>query len=57
MSRFGAPIAVVLALVLAVPGLLVVASWQQQNTSCPTTSTGTGADTRCRCLLVLPARS
>ena len=45
MSRFGAPIAVVLALVLGVPGLLVVASWQQQNTSCATTSTATGADT------------
>jgi hypothetical protein len=44
VSRFGAPIAVVLALVLAVPGLLVVASWQQQNTSCQTTSTGMGAD-------------
>ena len=45
VSRFGASIAVVLALVLAVPGLLVVASWQQQNTSCATTSTATGADT------------
>lgn len=45
MLRVSGPVAAMVAVVLAVSGLLVVASWQQQSTTCTTASPAIGADT------------